>query len=372
MAKPSGYGGIPAAMLPVASFMQQRAEQVYGKSVFGQVARHVAQERDRLSQMPDRLQGPSKRRPLPKRSKTNLPPQTAAELRSRYASSSFGRLVADLERYSKGEDSKAIHDFLDALGGFGQLIRSLINPPGGWGARIPKELAAAINFASQYADEPEVVDSLHRILEGQGAEVYWPKGKPKRTRKDAEPLRLARESSVQIDVGGNGSSQDFPPDHPIVTGDMVETPRSSNVYAFGYDLDTRSLYVRFKDRIPPGGEGDGYGGRPHRPGSIYRYFNVPPAVFLGMLKASSRGKFIWDVIRVRGTVSGHNYDYALVGTQGGYVPRKAQYRPEGEAFMPREVLSDRGNTLRSSKGFEWVRKLGRDGKPNTAQPKTGF
>lgn len=363
---PRGYGGVPASLRPVVSFLQAQAARVFGKSIIGRLAKEADRAR---AELPQRLQDD---KPAAKRTR-RPPPKTARELRDRYEKSSFGRLIADLETYSKGEDREAINQFLDAMGGFGLLIKSLMNPPGGWSARVPKELVKAINFAAQFADEPEVVDSLQRILEGQGAEVSWPKGKPKKRKPAAEPMRLARETAVSIDTG-KGGKQDFPPDHPIVTGDMVETPMSSNVYAFGYDLESRSLYIRFKDRVPPG-SGGGYGsggGRPHRPGPIYRYFNVPPAVFLGMLKASSRGTFIWDVIRVRGTVSGHNFDYALVGVQGGYVPRKAQNRPEGEAYMPREILTDRGNTLKSRLGFEWVRKLGRDGKPNTGAPKTGF
>ena len=47
-------------------------------------------------------------------------------------------------------------------------------------------------------------------------------------------------------------SRKFPPNHPIVTGDMVPTPGSTNVYEFGYDAPNHYLYVRFKLHGAPG------------------------------------------------------------------------------------------------------------------------
>jgi hypothetical protein len=142
----------------------------------------------------------------------------------------------------------------------------------------------------------------------------------------------------------------FPVDHPIVTGEMIPTPHSSNVHSFGYDVEHAYLYVRFnapaKDNV-----------RTHSPGPIYRYHNVPARIFLAMIAAPSKGTFIWDSIRERGTLSGHKYDYALVGTTNGYVPRKATLRASGEWFVGREVLSDRNRTLVSSRPDQLVRPL---------------
>jgi hypothetical protein len=39
------------------------------------------------------------------------------------------------------------------------------------------------------------------------------------------------------------------------------------------------------------------------------------------------GSWVWDALRIRGTVSGHQKDYELVGIMGNYVPRKATVRP---------------------------------------------
>src|SRR5690606_22503386 len=130
-----------------------------------------------------------------------------------------------------------------------------------------------------------------------------PFGIPENTRRGA-PRR-------QVELPVEGKSR-FPVDHPIVTGEMIDTPHSSNVHSFGYDVEHQYLYVRFN---APAHEGV----RTHSAGPIYRYHNVPARIFLAMMSAPSKGTFIWDSIRERGTVSGHKYDYALVGITNGYV-----------------------------------------------------
>ena len=60
-------------------------------------------------------------------------------------------------------------------------------------------------------------------------------------------------------------------------------------------------------------------------------------VFLTMYNAPSKGIFVWDEIRIRGTVSGHKFDYRLEAVRNGYVPRKATMTPAGEMYLPRSV-----------------------------------
>jgi hypothetical protein len=76
-----------------------------------------------------------------------------------------------------------------------------------------------------------------------------------------------------------------------------------------------------------------------------------------MLKADSKGTFIWDNIRIRGTISGHHFDYQLVGVQASYVPRKATLTPRGEEYVSRSVFSDRGRQLKSALPQRLVRPL---------------
>lgn len=131
------------------------------------------------------------------------------------------------------------------------------------------------------------------------------------------------------------------------------TPQSSNVYSFSYYRRSGdkagTLYVRFRahwlnqhslTRGPGrlGGREQLHGelgstvrgkGRPNEPGVMYAYYNVPPAVYARMIQASSKGKFVWDALRVRGTIYGHKYQYAAIQGQvtpsvgGVYIPRRA-------------------------------------------------
>lgn len=61
---------------------------------------------------------------------------------------------------------------------------------------------------------------------------------------------------------------------------MNRTPvTSSNVVAVGYDADTLTLEVEFKD------------------GAVYQYFDVPETVYRELLSASSIGQFMHANIR---------------------------------------------------------------------------
>lgn len=109
-----------------------------------------------------------------------------------------------------------------------------------------------------------------------------------------------------------------------------ETPvESSNVHSFAWQGPpaTGSLMVRFKNKA--GGAGP-----------MYRYHGTPHALYDGMAKAASKGKFVWDSLRMRGTVSGHQFPYSLVHTgDTKYVPRQAGLRRgyTGEHFMTRTL-----------------------------------
>ena len=126
----------------------------------------------------------------------------------------------------------------------------------------------------------------------------------------------------------------------------VYTPQSSNVFAFAYDPLTSTLYVTFKaPKINPsavrmsrgrsgarelrGTRGKTVVGKSNERGPMYAYFDVPVRVFQRMQLAASKGKFVWDELRIRGTVYGHQYRYRLIqgsvtpGVGGVYIPRRA-------------------------------------------------
>lgn len=56
---------------------------------------------------------------------------------------------------------------------------------------------------------------------------------------------------------------------------------SRSVASIGYDEDAMTLDIEFRN------------------GSLYRYFDVPEAVYLGLLRASSIGRYVNAKIRDR-------------------------------------------------------------------------
>ncbi len=166
--------------------------------------------------------------------------------------------------------------------------------------------------------------------------------------------------------------------------------QSSNVFAFQYDYQASTLFVTYwGHKINSGalktvrvlrikgrslsrpqlrgktGEtiGRGRGGR----GAKYAYFDVPVRVFERMKLAASKGKFVWDELRVRGTVYGHRYRYSLVqgqvstqkGVKGVYIPRKATsqgFRSRSVADLGTGRRGFQTSTLPAQGGFSTRRK----------------
>lgn len=281
-------------------------------------------------------------------------------VRTSLLSSDFGTMVREVERYVRmgGETGRLVSEFLSQMGPIGSLIRSVL----GSGRRrsgIDGDIQSAIDFLDAVAPEAlssrgrsrsqtpkppaakrsaldvaAQIEAAKQLLEGHGYEVKQAPAKKEKTYPGGVPKTTSRglpRKVVDIDVGG--ATRRFPVEHPIVTKRMVLTPESSNVYSYQYDVDTWTLYIRFQSHIHAGG-----------PGSMYAYSNVPPDIFLKMHTAPSKGGFVWDYIRIRGTVSGHRYDYRLYAVRDNYVPRKATMTANGEMFLPRSIKVKRVGT----------------------------
>lgn len=365
-----------------SSALKKEASQAFKQSPLGAVIKHVRDSR-----------GGGKMTRQVKTLFKKYAEGGAAETLKGFSGSSFGRMVRDIHKYAKSGSGagKLVQAFLGELGPFGSLINSILDGAKGGGkivANMSPGLRTALSFIEAFSDQPEVLSALQRILENQGARVSWgqhgqpgdTKARTRQTPGQAEGENLpigarvktmptGRQSNkVQVIIPGVGPKS-FPRNHPIITGDMVPTPESSNVFSFGYDIDSFFLYIRF--RQAPEGEKGSHGTKPFLPGPIYSYRNVPVQLFLKMLSAPSKGTFIWDKIRIRGTVSGHRFDYALAGVQGDYVPRKATLTPRGEEYISRSVFTDSGKVLQSRHPDELVRPLiplPRRGSPNTGRP----
>lgn len=60
-----------------------------------------------------------------------------------------------------------------------------------------------------------------------------------------------------------------------------ETVQSSNLLSVGYDANSKTLEIEFRN------------------GSIYQYFDVPEAIYLALMNATSQGKFFHQFVRER-------------------------------------------------------------------------
>lgn len=175
-------------------------------------------------------------------------------------------------------------------------------------------------------DDPEALeDPQNKVVFPQGQTGYTKKGDPRRI--------------VEVDI--EGGRRRLSVDHPMMSGEMMPAG-GSNVHSYSYDLDARTLYVRFL--------GEGFKGRRVGKGPLYAYYNVQPNIFEGMLEAKSKGKFVWQQLRDGDKPEGghsihsHFYNYRLVGVENDYVPRKAMLG----GFAKRTILTSRNRELSSS------------------------
>jgi hypothetical protein len=109
------------------------------------------------------------------------------------------------------------------------------------------------------------------------------------------------------------------PDWAAVMAGMRLTPGSSNVFGYYFEFESRTrgiLYVTFL--------AVGVGNKRSGAGQTYAYYDVPGRKYHQFARASdsSAGGAVWDYLRVRGTIAGHQHNYRLVQSHGDYVPRK--------------------------------------------------
>jgi hypothetical protein len=172
----------------------------------------------------------------------------------------------------------------------------------------------------------------------RAAEAAKPPFEPTPRQPGAEGKRLPREIVAETQ---QPTLEQFTRD--VIAGTMFEVRRSSNVHSIGFVIQSPTdregdLFVRFLGTAADGTRAG--------PGPVYQYKGVPLDLFREFLVAASAGKFVWDHLRVRGTVSGHRFPYELVGIVGDYVPRQAGLRrgQPGEFFLRRTFTDTRYNS----------------------------
>jgi hypothetical protein len=340
----------------------------FQQSVVGKMQREV----EKLGR---RASGSDIRRVVDRYSRKMQPGNLLRELLGKDAA----RMAVEVERYARGQglSRRILGGVLSAIGPAGKLIRGLIEPEKVGRELLGREMQVATDFLRAFGrlviepGQQDQAEALAEHLRTQGYVVLPPSGKPQPagTRTGRGDLPTGRpvstptptaptEKSKTANVQLGTTRRRFPADHPIVTGEMVLTPNSTNIYSVGYDVGSFYLYVRFLDSRD---------GKRSGPGALYRYAGVTPQEFLGLYRvrsggggqggSSTPGTWLWTHLRIRGTLSGHKKDYELVGVIGNYVPRKATLVPEGEAFIRRTVRTLEGKTIRSVLDNRLVRPL---------------
>jgi hypothetical protein len=287
----------------------------------------------------------------------------------------FGQVVGEVQKYAKlgGVGQSLLQEFLGQLGPVGTIIQGMMMGKGKKtsASGVSRDLKAAQELLEAFGAKVEWptgkraaditteglgrrVEDAQRLLESLGYRIEEPEPRPRPGEKPTRPTkdlpfgveaRLHRmgippvtrtgRPRKTVDMPGPSGKTRFKVTHPAVTGEWVKTPQSSNVYAVRYQAEEAELYVRFYKPAPPK--------QPRtRPGPIYKYSEITPRMARSVFQAAeggSPGSWVWDFLRVRGSVSQHQKPYKLVGITGGYVPRHARSIGNEEWFMPREFYA---------------------------------
>jgi hypothetical protein len=147
-----------------------------------------------------------------------------------------------------------------------------------------------------------------------------------------ELAQEARDKERQIKQWMDTQKRNLDPLTKFLYGEMIEVV-SSNVHAIQYDKDNQFLYIVFKNT------------------AWYRYGNVFPSEAESFFFAGSKGGWVWDNLRVRGTVFGHKkpYDFMRYGF-GDYQPKyigNSTWEAEHAAIpqtgeIPESWIADKG------------------------------
>jgi hypothetical protein len=265
--------------------------------------------------------------------------------------------------------SSFMKELLEQLGPAGRALRALVTA---------KDL-------SQVPVSKSAVDDAVALLKEAGFEVrmptaappFQPPPLPSRPRTGAAPPPLPRTGAPRSPSVPTATPTTEPQGPTPETGAFpgglyvpMELVTSSNVYAIGYDAQTMTMRVQYlgtaishgalsgkghrgKDRVK-GKLGKTVVGKRGGAGPTYDYSGVPPRVFERIRSAGSKGKAIWDNLRVRGTVYGHKFDYKLVAASVADVVNIQTGKRMGRVtYVPRRAVgpgSFEGRTMRQGVG----------------------
>lgn len=182
------------------------------------------------------------------------------------------------------------------------------------------------------ADRRAIKELERRVGAAQTKRIERELRKATRT---ATPKPTPKPQAVTVEVSGDEALYER----------MFMAHISSNVWAYWLkrpepDQRNGTLIVQYR------GKND-LGEPANVAGPMYGYRDVSLKLFKQMVDAASKGTFVWDHLRVRGTVFDHQKDYFFINTPGSYVPRKAT----SKGFNPRS-----GSTLPGT--GDWAGRTG--------------
>ena len=345
-----------------AAQAQQRLADALAKTPVGKLAREIsgiAKSRTATKATEERL-------------RRQLDQMSSGANSEAVARTAVARQIEEIERYSKSESGGAWGWLQRTFGPVADTIKSMLRPGGGpAGSRKEIEAAAELLNAlgastegakgrrvSVVSEDPRSKAEAERTLRALGFDVQDRKAvSPPTPPEQQSPSPVNRidptRGLVRKMIGG--MSVYYRPDDPILTGAMIPVS-SSNVHSIGFiwnddQPEKGTLKVRFLDH-------DANWKKTTKGGATYHYYDVHPRFFWAFQKAASKGKWVWDNLRIRGTVSGHQFRYGLAGlSKSGYVPRQATRIGNEEYFLGRTVEGANGKSYRSELHDRMVRQL---------------
>lgn len=253
---------------------------------------------------------------------------------------------------------------LRQLGKVGTLLNYLLRI----GRATPDEALATINQA--------IAESGRQAPSRPTLEPPRPTQRPE-PRRPQEPPEIEFQEYPQPQPGGDvyevrigGRLRRYRIDDPTVSGEMLDV-QSSNVHSIGFEFNWENpMQGTLKVRFLQGKTGS------KSAGPLYHYYNVHPDVFAAFRQAASKGSFVWDRLRIRGTVTGHRYHYELRGITGGYVPRQAKRYGNQQYYIQRRFKGQRNGEIRTFESQLPDRRVGtyrpaNSGRPNSGRPSNG-
>ncbi len=199
----------------------------------------------------------------------------------------------------------------------------------------------------------------------------------------AEYFRMrARQQEIDAqeeefdDIETLGRSYDYDrDDYNLIRQGSTEVS-SSNVFSYYWQPESKYsgiLYVTFL--APAVGKGQPRQG----PGPTYAYFGVTSQKYNAFRRqaAESAGSAVWDHLRVRGSIFGHQVQYRLISVTGNYVPRKATAKGFKTRYLkpvgrPRQVNARLGSESLAQRGFQRSTLPSQDyGQPDRGGPERG-